>query len=118
MKSLKEQTDAKIEAGRKANPDFMKGVDEIIAQAKAFQQGSDAIQVGQQAPGFELPDPEGKAVSLAALLARGLLFSHFIVAAGARTATCNCAPCRHAWRRFRHWALPWLPSAPRYLTGP
>lgn len=71
MKSLKEQTDAKIEAGRKANPDFMKGVDEIIAQAKAFQQGSDAIQVGQQAPGFELPDPEGKAVSLAALLAQG-----------------------------------------------
>lgn len=35
--TLKAQTEAKIAAGRKGNPDFMKGVDETIAQAKAFQ---------------------------------------------------------------------------------
>lgn len=43
MMSLGEQTDANIEMGRQANPDFMKGVDEIIAQAKAFHQGDDAL---------------------------------------------------------------------------
>ncbi len=71
MKSLKEQTDAKIAAGRQANPDFMQGVDEIIERAKAFEQGADAIQLGQKAPGFELPDAQGQAVSLDALLAQG-----------------------------------------------
>lgn len=34
IKKLKEQTDAKVEAGRKAKPDFMKGVDDIINKAK------------------------------------------------------------------------------------
>ncbi|WP_448248446.1 peroxiredoxin-like family protein [Thalassotalea agariperforans] len=71
MKSLKEQTDAKIAAGRQANPDFMSGVDDIIKQAKAFQQGGDAIKVGQKAPSFELSDPEGKSISLDALLTKG-----------------------------------------------
>lgn len=54
---LKEQTDAKIAAGRKANPDFMKGVDEIIIKAKAFQLGDNAIKIGEKAPNFELPNP-------------------------------------------------------------
>ena len=71
MKSLKEQTDAKIAAGRQANPDFMQGVDEVIEQAKAFQQGGDAIKVGQKATSFELPDPTGNSISLEALLAKG-----------------------------------------------
>jgi peroxiredoxin len=71
MKSLREQTEAKIEMGRQANPDFMKGVDDIIAQAKAFQQGSDAVGLGRKAPDFTLPDPEGKPVSLADLLEQG-----------------------------------------------
>jgi len=57
MKKLKEQTDAKIAAGRKANPDFMKGVDEIIIKAKAFQLGDNAIKIGEKAPNFELPNP-------------------------------------------------------------
>jgi hypothetical protein len=60
MKNLKVQTDAKIAAGRKANPDFMKGVDDIIIRAKAFQQGDNAIKIGQKAPNFELPNPDGK----------------------------------------------------------
>ena len=71
MKTLKEQTDAKIEAGRKAKPEFMKGVDAIISKAKAFEQGSDAIKVGQKAPSFELPNPEGKLIALETLLDKG-----------------------------------------------
>lgn len=71
MKKLRELTDAKIESGRQANPDFMNGVDNIIRQAKAFQQGGNAIKIGQKAPNFELPSPEGKSISLDVLLAQG-----------------------------------------------
>lgn len=71
MKKLKELTDAKIESGRQANPEFMNGVDDIIKQAKAFEQGSNAIKVEQKAPNFELPDPHGKSISLDALLSKG-----------------------------------------------
>lgn len=71
MTTLKQQTDAKIEAGRQANPDFMKGIDDVIAQAKAFQQGNDAIKLGAQAPRFELPNQQGKSVSLDDLLTKG-----------------------------------------------
>ena len=71
MKKLRELTDAKIESGRQANPDFMNGVDNIIRQAKAFQQGGNAIKIGQKAPDFELPNPEGKSISLDVLLQQG-----------------------------------------------
>lgn len=71
MKKLKELTDAKIESGRQANPAFMNSVDEIIKKEKEFQRGENAIKIGQQAPGFELPNAEGKSISLAALLEKG-----------------------------------------------
>jgi len=71
MKTLREQTDAKIAAGRNAKPEFMKGVDEIIEKAKAFQQGSDAIKVDEKAPEFKLPNAEGKLISLENLLKEG-----------------------------------------------
>lgn len=71
MKTLKEQTDAKIAAGRKAKPDFMKGVDDIIDKAKAFQEGSNAIKSGQKGPSFELPNPDGKLISLTSLVDKG-----------------------------------------------
>lgn len=71
MKTLKQQTDAKIAAGRQANPDFMQGVDNIIEQAKSFQQGNSAIKLGEQAPSFTLPNFEGEAVSLQSVLAKG-----------------------------------------------
>jgi peroxiredoxin len=71
MKNLREQTDAKIAAGRKGNPDFMKGVDEIIEKAKAFKEGKNAIKIGEKAPSFELPNPEGKLLSLDTLLEKG-----------------------------------------------
>jgi peroxiredoxin len=71
MKNLREQTDAKIAAGRKGNPDFMKGVDEIIEKAKAFKEGENALKVGEKAPNFTLPNPEGKLSSLDTLLEKG-----------------------------------------------
>lgn len=71
MTKLREQTDAKIAAGSKAKPEFMKGVDEIINEAKAKDLGNNAIQTNQQAPHFELPDQEGKQILLDDLLAKG-----------------------------------------------
>ena len=71
MKTLKEQTDAKVESGRKGNPAFMKGVDDAIAQAKAFQQGNDALKISQKAPDFQLPNQQGKLTSLINLLEKG-----------------------------------------------
>ena len=71
MKKLKELTDAKIESGRQANPEFMIGVDDIIKKEKEFEQGKNAIKIGQKAPGFELPNPEGKSILLDVLLEKG-----------------------------------------------
>jgi peroxiredoxin len=71
MQSLKTQTEAKIAAGRQANPDFMKNVDEILQQAHAFQQGKNAIQLEQKAPDFSLPNPSGKVILLSDLLKNG-----------------------------------------------
>ncbi|WP_282180389.1 peroxiredoxin-like family protein [Maribacter stanieri] len=71
MKKLRELTDAKIESGRQNNPEFMNGVDAIIEQEKAFEKGKDAIKIGQKAPGFELPNAEGKSIVLKSLLEKG-----------------------------------------------
>ncbi len=49
MKTLKEQTDAKIEQGRKAKPEFMEGVDEVIKQAIKLINGESAIKWGEKA---------------------------------------------------------------------
>ncbi|APY00115.1 peroxiredoxin-like family protein [Lacinutrix venerupis] len=71
MGDLKKQTDAKIEAGRKAKPEFMKGVDEVIAKAKAFKEGQNALKVGDKAPDFTLPNAKGESISLNKLLNKG-----------------------------------------------
>jgi len=71
MQKLKEQTDAKIAQGRKNNPEFMKGVDEVIKEAKAFQKGKNAIKVDEKAPDFELPNALGKQIALNHLLSKG-----------------------------------------------
>ncbi|MEZ7514243.1 peroxiredoxin-like family protein [Flavobacterium frigidarium] len=71
MNTLKQQTEEKIAAGRQANPDFMKGVDAAIQNAKEFEQGANALKIGQQAIEFELPNQEGKAVALKDLIAKG-----------------------------------------------
>jgi peroxiredoxin len=69
--TLKAQTEAKVAAGRKGNPGFMKGVDETIAQAEAFQEGANALNLDQNAPRFELPNQHGEQVLLDELLAKG-----------------------------------------------
>ena len=71
MKSLKEQTTEKIEQSRQANPAFMQGVEDILTQEKLFKEGSNAIAIGQQAPSFELPDPNGNLQLLSDLLVNG-----------------------------------------------
>lgn len=71
MKTLKEQTDAKIASGRKNNPAFMEGVDDIISQEKEFQRGENAVKVGEKAPLFNLPNPQGESISLSDLLEKG-----------------------------------------------
>jgi len=71
MKSLREQTEEKIEQGRKGNPDFMQGVDDAIKKAKSFQEGKDAIKLGQKVSGFKLPNQTGKSVELTDLLKKG-----------------------------------------------
>jgi len=71
MTTLKQQTDAKIAAGRQGNPEFMQGVDEVIQQANAFQEGSHALGLAQQAPLFQLPNPQGQDVLLQNLLNKG-----------------------------------------------
>ncbi|GGP77129.1 peroxiredoxin-like family protein [Shewanella ulleungensis] len=71
MQSLQQQTDAKIQEGRQKNPTFMNNVDDIIAQAKAFQKADDAIKLNQSAPAFTLPNPNGQLISLSDLLLQG-----------------------------------------------
>ncbi|GHB60193.1 hypothetical protein GCM10008107_06770 [Psychrosphaera saromensis] len=71
MKSLKQQTEAKVAAGREANPDFMQGVDDIIKQSKAFLQGEDALKLGEKAPSFTLPNQDGNLIALNDALAKG-----------------------------------------------
>lgn len=71
MKSLKQQTQEKVEQGRQAKPKFMQGVDDVISQARAFQQGANALALGKKALDFVLPDAQGKSVSLNNLLANG-----------------------------------------------
>lgn len=71
MQSLQQQTEAKIAEGRQKNPAFMQKVDEIIAQSKSFQQGKDAIKLGQNVPNFSLPNANGQTISLANLLHKG-----------------------------------------------
>jgi peroxiredoxin len=71
MSTLKAQTVAKIAESRAANPNFMKGVDDLLANAKLFKQGESAINIGQSVPMFELPDAKSNVVSLNDLLTKG-----------------------------------------------
>lgn len=71
MKTLKEQTDAKIAAGRNAKPEFMQGVDDVIEKAKAFEEGKDALKIDEKAIDFKLPNPKGQVISLSDLLEVG-----------------------------------------------
>jgi peroxiredoxin len=77
MTSLRQQTDAKIAETRKAKPEFMAKIDDLMVKAKEFQQGGDAVKLDQQAPSFELPNQDGKSVSSSSLLAKGAVVVTF-----------------------------------------
>lgn len=77
MQRLKELTDAKIALGRQKNPEFMKGVDEIINEAKAFHKGENAIKIDEKAPNFTLPNPLGEPIELFDLLSKGVVVLTF-----------------------------------------
>jgi len=55
----------------------MQGVDDIIAKAKSFQEGKDAIKIGEKAPDFQLPNPKRESISLSSLLEKGPLVVTF-----------------------------------------
>ena len=57
--------------GRKANPSFMKGVDDIILKARALKKDANAIEISKEVPNFELANQEGKLISLTNLLEKG-----------------------------------------------
>jgi peroxiredoxin len=71
MNTLKQQTEAKVAGGRKAKPEFMQTVDELLAKEAEYKKGANALKLGQQAVNFALPNQKGESVSLADLLAKG-----------------------------------------------
>ena len=71
MTTLKEQTDAQIAKTRAVKPEFMQKLDDLIETARNFQQGSNAIKIGQIAPNFKLPNEINKQTELTQLLANG-----------------------------------------------
>lgn len=71
MKTLKEQTEAKVEGGRKARPEFMGMIDKLLAQQAKFKKGENALKLDQQAPDFLLPNQKAESVSLADLFVKG-----------------------------------------------
>lgn len=77
MSSLRSKTDAQIAKTRSAKPEFMQQVDELLRQAEEFQQGKNALQIGQAVPDFTLPDAKGNAVSLAEVLTSNIAIVTF-----------------------------------------
>jgi arsenic resistance protein ArsH len=71
MKTLKEQTDAKIESGRQKKPEFMNNVDDIMLEQKKLKYEEKALQIGQASPLFKLPNQIGEVVTLSELIDKG-----------------------------------------------
>lgn len=77
MSSLKAQTQAKVDAGRKNNPAFMEGVDREIEKARTFQKGEKALDVDSTAPDFKLPSATGTSFQLSEALHKGAVVLTF-----------------------------------------
>ncbi|MFG0243176.1 MAG: peroxiredoxin-like family protein [Phycisphaerales bacterium JB054] len=71
MTTLRDQTDAQFAKLQHSKPELASLIDSLLARARDFGEGKDAIAVGRPAPGFVLPDANGAPVSLSALLADG-----------------------------------------------
>tara|TARA_R110000772_G_scaffold218277_5_gene328898 strand:+ start:157 stop:810 length:654 start_codon:yes stop_codon:yes gene_type:complete len=71
LSNLREQTKAQVAKSRQAKPEFMRMMDELMQQAHEFEQGKEAVLVGQPGPEFSLPNVQGNDVTLAELRAKG-----------------------------------------------
>ncbi|QDS94966.1 Putative peroxiredoxin bcp [Roseimaritima multifibrata] len=71
MTTLRDQTNAQFAKLMQSKPAFANLIESLLAKARDFGDGKDAIAVGQPAPNFDLPNAIGESVELSALLAGG-----------------------------------------------
>lgn len=71
MTTLRDQTNAQFAKLQQSKPEFAGRVESLLAKARDIGEGKEAIAVGQPAPNFVLPNANGEAIELSALLAGG-----------------------------------------------
>lgn len=71
MPTLRDQTNAQFAKLQQSKPVFAGQIKSLLAKARDFGDGKDAIAVGQPAPDFVLPSTKGESIELSALLAGG-----------------------------------------------
>src|SRR5215510_10966372 len=69
--SLQDRLRAVADAARIHKPWYADAVVEFSGRLQQVQAGADAPEIGQQMPGFVLPDHEGRLVSLEQILSDG-----------------------------------------------
>jgi len=69
--TLREQTRAQIEKTRASNPAFMAQAEALIEEARSQGDGAQALEVGETAPDWTLPNANGTPFSLAEALKAG-----------------------------------------------
>jgi peroxiredoxin len=69
--TLAERLRAIADVVRTKGPDFAKTVDDFVARLEAVNAGGSAPQVGEKMPAFNLPDQDGRLLSLDELLGDG-----------------------------------------------
>jgi peroxiredoxin len=69
--SLAEQLNAAARSAKERRPDFADAIDRLVGRLQEGGAGEAAPQVGDAMPSFQLPDENGRIVSLDDLLARG-----------------------------------------------
>jgi peroxiredoxin len=77
LKTLKEQTGAQVEKTRQAKPEYMQALDNLIDSACKYEEGENAIKIGEKVPDFKLPDVNGNIVILSELLSNGPVIISF-----------------------------------------
>lgn len=71
MTTLRDQTNAQFAKLLQSKPEFANLIESLLAKARDFGDGKDAIAVGQPALNFDLPNANGESVELSTLLADG-----------------------------------------------
>ncbi|CAI3962494.1 AhpC/TSA family protein [Alteromonas macleodii] len=98
MSSLKSQTQAKVDAGRKNNPAFMEGVDREIEKARTFQQGEKALDINCTAPDFTLPSATGELFQLTEALNKGAVVLTFYRGSWCPYCNLQLNTAKYQWR--------------------